>query len=112
MSEMATAMGMEPLPEAFSLSLIKHVLYKNKYQGVEGKQGWAGLTRGIITEREARNLLMAHCATKIASFNRATEPGYDMYSTRELCSNFEVALLGRHVKVTKLDLLDPWEKNA
>lgn len=111
-SDLAAAMGMKSLPEELSSNLIEHVLYKGEYQGVKGKNSWAGLIQGIITEREARNLLMAHSATKISNFNDKEEPGCNTYSTKVLCSNFEIALLGRVANLNSIDQLDPWEKNA
>ena len=101
--DMATAMGMKSLPEDLCSNLIEHVLYKSEYQGVKGKEGWAGLTRGLITEREARNLLMAHSATKISNFNEKEEPASNTYSTKTLCSNFEIALLGRSAYLNSID---------
>ena len=107
---MALAMKMEPLPNDLCFKLIDHVLYNQDYDGIEGKNGWQCFKQKLLTEREIRNLLMAHSATKIARFNKIKEPGCDTYTSMKLCQGFEVALIGRHVNPTKIDVLDPWEK--
>jgi len=110
--DLAHAMKMNALPESLFYHLINHVLYDEKYDNIEGKNGWLCLEKGLLTEREMRNLFMAHSATKIARFNKALEPGCNTYATPELCNSFEYALFGRCVKLVSIDVLDPWEKNA
>ena len=102
-------MNMQPLPDVKAKLLIGHILYDKNYDGVSGKYGWSSLTNNLITERELRNLVVAHCATKISSFNNLYEPGYDTYLTKELCVGFEMALFGREAKLLEFDVLDPWE---
>ncbi len=108
-NELALAMKLEPLPEDRCINLIRHVLYIDSYNGVEGKGSLGCFNQGIITPREFRNLLMAHAATKIAGYNQVDEPGCDKYSSQELCSKFALALLGRSAKLLDCDVRDPWE---
>ncbi|WP_419832588.1 hypothetical protein [Endozoicomonas atrinae] len=109
---MAHAMGLNPLPEDKSNLLIKHVLFDAEYEGIEGKNGWGAFTSSLITERELRNLLMAHSATKIANYNKVREPGTPDHISKELCNGFELALFGRSSKLLSIDNKDPWERNA
>lgn len=108
-TSMAEAMKFDPLPYDRALQLIEHVLYKGDYNGLKGKKGWLCFEDGIITEREMRNLLMAHSATKIARFNRKDEPSCLDYSSKELCHLFEMTLFGKVVIPKHCDVLDPWE---
>jgi len=108
---MARSMGFSSLPQDRVSRLIDHILFENEYDGVEGKEGWHSFTSGYITEREIRNLVMAHSATKIARYEKKSEPNFLEYSTKELCQQFEVALLGRTVVPTDIDVLDPWERD-
>jgi len=110
MANMAFAMQFKPLTEEKSQLLLDHVLYDGLYNDQQGKQGLEQLHRGMITERELRNLLMAHCATKISNENKCDEPGCDKYSSRELCREFELAIFGRPGKLYDMDVWDPWKK--
>lgn len=107
---MAASMEFKSLPQEKAKQLIEHVLFDQKYYGVEGKQAWACYASGIITKREVRNLLMAHAATKIAHENQRNEPQLSSYISPELCHRFECALFGKKIIVRKYDVLDPWEK--
>ena len=107
---LAISMKFKPLPEERASQLIDHVLFKGEYDGVKGKDGWICFSEGIITEREIRNLLLAHSASKIAGHNNKTEPNCTEYCTKELCQKFELALLSKIVVPTAFDVLDPWEK--
>ena len=100
---MALQMKCIPLEKDLLNSLINYVLYNEK-------DGWAAYKLDIITERELRNLLMAHSATRISQSNNICEPNCSTYVTKELCDNFEYALFGRLAKLNSIDLLEPWEK--
>ncbi len=104
---MAIAMKFDPLPEKKTIQLIDHVLFEGEYNDLEGKQGWVAFSKGLSTEREIRNLLMAHSATKIANHNNRAEPNCTEYSTKELCQKFELALHSKIVVPTDFDVLDP-----
>lgn len=106
---MAEVMEFDPLPTERVEELIEHVLYDQYYNGVSGKRAWFSFESGLITERETRNLLMAHSATKIASHNRRDQPSSDIYSRKELSHSFDFALFGRASNPIDIDLLDPWE---
>lgn len=112
-NQLAKVMHMSPLPVDLSINLIEHVLYDEKRWNVKGKKILDCLSRNLLTEREARNVLMAHSATNISSFNQAPEVNCFSYMSKELCEKFEIALIGRVVKLREMDLLDPWEvRNA
>lgn len=108
---MAKSMKFSSLPQDRMSQLIAHVLFDEEYDGVEGKEGWSGFTKGYITGREIRDLMMAHSATKIARHEKKNEPSNTAYSTKELCQKFELALLGKIVVPTDVDVLDPWEND-
>ena len=94
-SLMAEAMKFNPLPNHRVNQLIEHVLYEREYDDIEGKEGWITFSKGLTTEREIRDLFMAHTATKIARHNKKEEPSCTEYSTKELRQKFELALLGK-----------------
>ncbi|WP_020409585.1 hypothetical protein [Hahella ganghwensis] len=106
---MAEAMKLDPLPYDKAFQLIEHVLYKGEYSDLSGKEGWRCFEGGLVTEREMRNLLMAHSATKIAEFNGKDEPNSLAYSSKELCHLFEMTLFGKIVGPRSSDVIDPWE---
>lgn len=64
-------------------------------RNVGGRQILLCLENRLITEVEARNLLMAHVATWVSHQNQVGEPPCDLYTSPELELQFEVALLGR-----------------
>ncbi len=111
-SSMAKAMGLVTPPEELCDSILNHVLYDKEYAGIEGKNGLESFSSKLITEREFRNLVMAHCSTKIAGFNNAEEPDYLTFSTKELCDDFDLALIGRLTRLTRDDVFEPWDKNV
>jgi hypothetical protein len=94
-SSMAIAMKMESLPDERCDRLISHILYAKEYDGIEGKSGWECLCNKIITERELRDLLMAHCSIEISRFNKLEEVDYGAYASKALSDMFEVALFPR-----------------
>lgn len=107
---MAASMKFKSLSQEKAKQLIEHVLFDQKYYGVEGKQAWACYASGIITKREVRNLLIAHAATKIAQENKRNEPQLSSYTSPGLYHRFERALFGKKIIVREDDVLDPWEK--
>ncbi len=108
---MAKQMKLTPLPSARAVQLIEHVLFDKEFNGVKGKDGWGCFLSHLLTEREIRNLMMAHSATRISSYNKKSEPGYNNYGTRNLCQKFEIALLDKVIIPTVHDSLDSWEKS-
>ncbi len=101
--KMAEAMNMKTLPLDRCKALINHVLYDEQYDDVKGKEGWACFQDGLITEREIRNLLMAHSATKISKFNKEDEPNSNEYAFTDLCQAFDAALLGKPADLNKTE---------
>jgi hypothetical protein len=89
---MASDMNMKGIPDELSNKLIHHILYNEEYNGLKGKNVWSSFCEKLITEKETRNLLMAHCSTKIAKFNKLKEPSFDSYASIALYDMFEVAL--------------------
>ena len=108
---MADAMNYSPLSRERAEQLIEHVLFEREYNGVEGKGSWDSFSSGLITEREVRNILMAHAATKIARENELSEPNMNDYNSPELCHSFEQGLFGKPVMPKECDVLDSWEKS-
>lgn len=106
---LAESMGFDALPENREDQLINHVLFKQEYDGVIGKEFWFRFEKQLITERELRNVFMAHSSTKIAMYNQRDEPCVGEYKTKGLCHNFEIALFGSIVVPGSVDVLDPWE---
>ena len=102
---------MSSLPETQAKQLINHVLFNNEYNSVAGKEGFECFLKNLITEREFRNLFIAHSVTEIAKFNKKTEPNFINYSTKELCQSVELAFFGKVSIPTQTDTLDPWEIN-
>lgn len=92
MASLAKAMELEELPETQRDSLIAHVLYDGEYNGIEGKNGFNSFNENLITAQEYRDLVMAHCSSKIASYNNVSEPSCDTFVSVELCEKFESAL--------------------
>ena len=74
--------------------LVKHILFNESWEGIEGKEGWISFQHNIITEHELRHLVIAHSATKISQFNNKIEPNYEQYSSEKLLSNFQKSLFG------------------
>jgi hypothetical protein len=53
------------------------------------------LKLGLITDIEARDLVMAHVTTWLSTINNILEPSCDFYFSRILELDFEIALFGR-----------------
>jgi hypothetical protein len=108
---MAGNMSFEILPKKELLGLINHVLFDEHIGQVSGKEAWACLMDNLITERELRNLMMAHSATKLAGFNKKDEPFLSSYLTEDLCHKFDKALFGKIIQSKISEPLDSWDKN-
>ena len=78
-SLMADAMNCKPLTPTSTDLLINYVLFDGAYGSVSGKDAWPCYQLDLITKTELRNLIMAHSATRIASFNNTCEPSYLKY---------------------------------
>jgi AAA+ ATPase superfamily predicted ATPase len=102
LAQLAYAMECTPLAKNDAESLVDYVMGR-------GKNGWSGYLRGIITERELRNLIMAHGATTTARSNSIEEPNCDTYMSQELCLEFEIALFGRRCELHDIDYRDSRE---
>jgi hypothetical protein len=89
----AEAMVMQMPPIVETEGFIRARLLAS--QQVGGKDVLGCLGHGLITETEARDLVMAHIATWISHQNGAPEPSSDLWSSRALELEFEMALLGR-----------------
>lgn len=95
---MAKSMNL-PMPSESQLKLIfDHVLYNGKFEGINGKNGYKHFELGLITKSEFRNLVMAHCASKISFFSERPEPSFNSYESIELNQSFEKALLGEIIE--------------
>ncbi len=100
---MAAAMKMRRLEKTVAHSLFKHLLYDFTLEGRKGCARWAAHLGGLITERELRNLLMAHCATQISAANRVSEPSSETYVSEDLERCFDVAIFGRRAILHRRD---------
>ena len=95
---MAKAMCL-PMPSESQVRLLfDHVLYDGKLGHVDGKNGCKHFELGLITKSEFRDLVMAHCASKISFFNERPEPSFNSYESIELNQSFEKALLGKIIE--------------
>jgi hypothetical protein len=74
-------------------AFLKTVLFAPASEG--GKDILGCLSDGLITEGEARDLLMANVATWVAHLHGSREPSAKTWTSRELELEFETALLGR-----------------
>ncbi len=92
--------------------LLNHLLFGLSLDGFEGKNAWTCLAKGVITERELRNLIMAHCATHLARANKSNEPSSNQYVTEMRCDSFDLALFGRKGVIGETDVRDPWERSS
>jgi hypothetical protein len=63
-----------------------------------GRELWACLREGTITETEIRDATMARFVTWLSASNRMKEPPSDAWASPELERCFEIALLGRPAK--------------
>lgn len=106
---LASAMGFPNPTDAQVAEVVGYVLYDQEVGGRSGKKAWSCFNKRLITERELRNLLMAHGATNLSNWNGVDEPGLGKFVSRELCESFERALFGRKVRLHEVDMLDPWE---
>ena len=95
---MAKAMGL-PMPSEPQVRLLfDYVLYDGSFGDVAGKNGYKHFELGLITEFEFRDLVMAHCASKISFFSERPEPNFNSYESIELNQLFEKALLGKIIE--------------
>ncbi len=95
---MAKAMCL-PIPSEPQVELLfDHVLYDGKFGHVDGKNGFKHFELGLITESELRDLVMAHCASKISFFSERPEPSFNSYESIELNQSFEKVLLGKIIE--------------
>ena len=106
---MASAMKLRCLEKEAAQNLFTHLLYELPLDGIKGRRAWAAFRKGLITERELRNLLMAHASTRISAFDMVDEPSYTLYGSEGLCAAFEKVLFGRRTKRHPIDPPDPWE---
>lgn len=104
MQALALAMEMKALSDEISAKLINHILFKEKFEGKDGKDGWSCLNSNIVTEKELRDLLMAHSATKLAQHNNTSVPSFSEYGSIKVCGEFEKALFGRPAKPSSSDI--------
>jgi hypothetical protein len=101
-ASMAAAMGVEAPERDQAARFLDNLVHGARNVG--GRQILLCLEDRLITEVEARNLLMAHVATWVSHQNRVEEPSYDLYTSPELELQFEVALLGRPARRTRHEL--------
>ena len=106
MEELARAMKCQPLASDYAEEFLDYMLYDRELFGLKGRNGWSAFVRGVITELELRNLLMAHCANTTAKLSNVDEPGCNTYDTRKLGLAFEIGLYGREAKLVAGDAVD------
>ena len=92
-AQVAKAMGQREADVSGARLFFRALLHADRQQG--GKEIWAALTAGLITETEARDAVMARFATWLSRENGVDEPSSETWSTPELERSFEIALLGR-----------------
>lgn len=97
----AAAMGQSAAGRAQTRAFLETLLFTSKPDG--GKEIWPCLRDGLITEIEARDLVMAHCATWLSSCNGLAEPSSDEWGSEELQAAFEDALFGRRADLAVWD---------
>lgn len=89
----ADAMGMARPDPLRAEDFIQKLVFAKQSEG--GKDIPGCLDLDLITDVEARDLVMAHIATWLSHLNNVPEPSSETWSTRDLELQFEVALLGR-----------------
>jgi hypothetical protein len=97
MQSLAKAMDLEELPLEIHNSLVAHLLYDGEFGGIGGKNLYEDFKLDLITEREFRNVVIAHFATKLANHNHISEPDCDTYLNKELSESFDKALIGKTI---------------
>jgi len=90
---MATAMSQPVVDSARTKSFLQTLVHCPTSEG--GKEVWPCLQAGLITEIEARNLVMAHCASWLSNANRVSEPSHESWGSAALDAGFDNALFGR-----------------
>jgi len=93
---MASAMDFRAPPIEDVVSFLSNLVLSP--QEVGGKDIAVSLELGLITEIEARDLVMAHVATWLSKINKILEPSCDFYSSKILELDFEIALFGRALR--------------
>ncbi len=106
MAQLASAMECEPLPKDEAIHLLEHLLFHRERHGRKGRARWPLVVRGIITELELRNQLMAHSTTELAHHNNVDHPEHFAGDFRELGLAFEMGLYGREAKLCSADFYD------
>jgi hypothetical protein len=89
----ATAMHQREPEAARAAAFFKEILLEKG-----GRELWAGLEEGLITETEIRDATMARFATWLSASNGVKEPSSDTWSSPDIERCFEIALLGRPAK--------------
>lgn len=93
--QMAAAMSQPAVEAVQTRAFLEWLLFTSQSDG--GKEVWPCLRAGLITKIEARDLVMAHCATWLSNANSVVEPGYDNWGSEELEATFYEALFGHTV---------------
>jgi hypothetical protein len=84
----------QPEPEATrAVAFFEEILVEKG-----GRELWAWLREGLITETEIRDATIARFATWLSDSNGVKEPSFDAWASPEIERCFEVALLGRPAK--------------
>jgi hypothetical protein len=92
-ARVAEAMGVRGLDPRDAEACVRTLVVAPPSEG--GKEILACLCDGLITEVEARDLLMANVATWVAHEHGLREPTSATWTSRDLTLEFELALLGR-----------------
>ena len=90
---LADAMHQARPAEVEVREFLGQLLHRPQSEG--GKEVWSCTNQGLITEIEARDLVLAHLATWLSHTNECAEPSCEVYSSDALEAAFEQALFGR-----------------
>ena len=92
-AQVARAMGQAEPHKGRALEFFRDVLHRRQEE--RGRDVWGCFVAGLITEVEARNVVMARFATWLSHENGVQEPSSETWNSPGLERSFELAILGR-----------------
>lgn len=92
-AQLARAIGQLVPSNGRALEFFHDVLHRAQDQG--GRDVWGCFAAGLITEVEARDVVMARFATWLSYENGVKEPSSETWNSPDLERCFEQAILGR-----------------
>jgi len=81
----ADAMRLQRPDPAAAEAFVSALIHRSE---PDGREVMVALDHGLITRVEARNLVIAHAATWLASLNGVEEPSYDTWGGADLEASF------------------------